>query len=102
MGIFKISQKACLRFEEQNVMKPFAPSRPPSRDDILAYNLWQLEDERRGRERRMALRAQRFFKPLPAGWWKRPVMWAAAFSGVFMARDAFATLLVELIVKVGH
>lgn len=83
-------------------MRMFIPSRPPSRDDILAYNLWQLEDERLGRERRMALRAQRFFKPLPAGWWKRPLMWSAAFLFIFMTRDAFATLLVELIVKVGN
>ncbi|MBC8270220.1 MAG: hypothetical protein H8E36_15885 [Rhodospirillaceae bacterium] len=83
-------------------MTMFVPSRPPSREDILAYNLWQLEEERRGRERRMALRAQRFLRPLPAGWWKRPLMWGGAFSFLFMARDAFATLLVELIVKVGN
>jgi len=83
-------------------MKTFTPSRPPSREDILAYNLWQLEDERLGRERRLALRAQRFFKPLPAGWWKKPVMWGSAFSVIFMARNAFASLLVELIVKVGN
>lgn len=83
-------------------MNTFPPTRRPSRDDILAYNLWQLEDERRGRERRMALRAQRFLKPLPAGWWKRPAMWSVAFSVLFMTRDAFAALLVELIVKVGN
>jgi hypothetical protein len=72
------------------------------RDNILAYNLWQLEDERLGRERRVALRAQRFFKPLPVGWWKPPVMWSAAFFFIFMTSDAFATMLVELIVQVGN
>ena len=77
-------------------------TRPPARQDVLAYNLRQLEEERVGRERRMALRAQRFLNPLPAGWWKRPVMWGGTFAFVFMTRDAFATLLVELIVKVGN
>lgn len=83
-------------------MTTLATRRPPSRDDVLAYNLWQLKEEKIGRERRMALRAQRFMKPLPEGWWKRPVMWGIAFSFLFMARDAFASLLVELIVHVGH
>ena len=76
--------------------------RPPSRDDVLAYNLWQLEDERRGRERRMALRRKRLLRSWPRGWWKRPLMWAAVFAFIFMARDAFASFLVELIVKVGN
>ena len=83
-------------------MNTLAATRPPPRENVLAYNLWQLEDERIGRERRMALRAQRFFRPLPAGWWKRPIMWACAFLFLFMARDAFATLLVELIVQAGN
>ncbi|MBL6931754.1 MAG: hypothetical protein ISR45_02310 [Rhodospirillales bacterium] len=83
-------------------MTTLASTRPPARNNALAYNLWQLKEERIGRERRMALRAQKFIKPLPAGWWKRPVMWAVAFSFMFMARDAFATLLVQLIVKVGN
>jgi len=75
---------------------------PQFSDDALAYNLWQLEEERIGRERRMALRRQRFLKPLPAGWWKTPLIWSTLFTGVFMAREAFATLLVELIVKAGQ
>ena len=83
-------------------MTTLATRRQPSRDDVLAYNLWQLKEEEIGRERRMALRAQKFMKPLPKGWWKRPVMWGIAFSVLFMARDAFASLLVELIVQVGH
>lgn len=83
-------------------MTTLATRRPPSRDNALAYNLWQLKEEQIGRERRMALRAQKFLKPLPKGWWKRPVMWAVAFYLIFVARDAFASLLVELIVKVGN
>ncbi|HER26304.1 MAG TPA: hypothetical protein ENI69_04270, partial [Rhodospirillales bacterium] len=76
-------------------------TRTPSLEDTLAYNHWQLEQERIGRERRMALRAQRFFRPLPPGWWKRPVLWAVIFSFLFIARDAFAALLVDLLVLVG-
>jgi hypothetical protein len=83
-------------------MDTIATTRPPARQNALAYNLWQLKEEKIGRDRRMALRAQKFLKPLPSGWWKRPVMWAGAFLLLFMARDAFATLLVELIVKVGN
>ena len=74
----------------------------PPREEILAYNLWQLENERIGRERLMELRAQRFFSALPAGFWKRPIMWACAFSFLFMTHDAFATLIVELIVQAGN
>ena len=75
---------------------------PPPREEVLAYNLWQLENERIGHERRMALRVQRFFSALPDGFWKRPIMWACAFLFLFIARDAFATLLVELIVQAGN
>ncbi len=83
-------------------MTTYTSTHPPSRENVLAYNLWQLKEERLGRERRMALRAQRFRKRLPPGWWKRPVMWGIAFSFLFMTRDAFAALLVELIVQVGN
>ncbi len=83
-------------------MNTLASTRPPAREDVLAYNLWQLKEERIGRERRMALRAQQFMKPRPAGWWKRPLMWAVAFAFLFMTHDAFAALLVELIVQVGY
>ena len=75
---------------------------PPPREEVLAYNLWQLENERIGRERLMVLRAQRFFSALPTGFWKRPIMWACAFSFLFMTHDAFATLIVELIVQAGN
>jgi len=76
-------------------------SSPVSPEGTLAYNLWQLEEERISRERRMAIRASRFLKPIKPGWWKKPVYWGVFFSCVFMARDAFATLLVELIVQAG-
>ena len=83
-------------------MNTLTATPPPPRKDVLAYNLWQLDDERVGRERRMALSAQRFFRRLPVDWWKRPVMWSCAFLFLFMACDAFATLLVELIVQAGN
>jgi len=70
----------------------------PSKD-ALARNLWQLEEERIGRERRITLRDQHILPGLRPGWWKRPVVWAVVFTGIFMARDAFATMLVELIVR---
>jgi len=73
-----------------------------SPDEMLAYNLWQLEEERIGRERRIALRGRKFFRPLPSGWWKRPCMWTLVFTGVFMAREAFASLLVNLLVLGGN
>ena len=69
--------------------------------NTLARNLWQLEEERIGRERRIALRNQFFLKRIQPGWWKKPVVWGVFFTGIFMARDAFATLLVEIIVRVG-
>ncbi|MBT3237996.1 MAG: hypothetical protein HOL37_06970 [Rhodospirillaceae bacterium] len=80
-------------------MTPMNNPQAASADEMLAYNLWQLEEERVGRERRMALRGRRFFRPLPKGWWKRPFVWALVFTGVFMARDAFASLLVNLLVN---
>lgn len=75
---------------------------PPPREEALAYNLWQLENERIDRQIRKLLRAQRFFSALPAGFWRRPMMWACAFSFLFMTHDAFATLIVELIVHAGN
>jgi hypothetical protein len=83
-------------------MNKLIATAPPPREEVLAYNLWQLENERIGRERRMALRVQRFFSALPAGFWKRPIMWACAVSFLFMTHDAFATLIVELIVQAGN
>jgi len=74
---------------------------PPPREEALAYNLWQLENERIDRQNRKLLRAQRFFEALPSDSWKWPIMWACAFSLLFMTHDAFAALIVELIVKVG-
>lgn len=68
-------------------------------NDTLARNLWQLEEERIGRERRITLRNQHILPGIRPGWWKKPMVWAIVFTGVFMARDAFATLLVELIVR---
>ncbi|NQV48468.1 MAG: hypothetical protein HQ504_11920, partial [Rhodospirillaceae bacterium] len=74
-------------------------SRPmPSRRDIMAYNHWQLEEEKIGRDRRIALRANR---SLPKGWWKQPMKWMVVIGVVFMAREAFASLLVDLLVRVG-
>ncbi len=75
------------------------PGRP---EDTLARNLWQLEEERIGRERRLALRDKQELLRVRPGWWKRPVVWTVVFSGIFMARDAFAALLVELIVRAGN
>ena len=75
---------------------------PPPREEALAYNLWQLENERIDRQTRKVLRAQRFFSALPANCWRRPLMWAFAFSLLFMTHDAFATLIVELIVQAGN
>ena len=75
---------------------------PPPREEALAYNLWQLENERCDRQIRKLLRAQRFFSALPAGFWRRPLMWACAFSFLSMTHDAFATLIVELIVHAGN
>ena len=75
---------------------------PPPREEALAYNLWQLENERIDRQTRRILRAQRFFSALPANCWRRPMMWAFAFSFLFMTHDAFATLIVELIVQAGN
>jgi len=83
-------------------MNTLTATPPPPREDVLAYNLWQLENERIDRELRMVLRARRFFSALPAGFWKRPIMWACAFSFLFMTHDAFATLIVELIVQAGN
>ena len=74
---------------------------PPPREEALAYNLWQLENERIDRQVRKVLRAQRFFSALPANFWKRPMMWAFAFSFLLMTHDAFAALIVELIVQAG-
>ncbi len=79
-----------------------AAMRQPVRDDVLAYNLWQLNKERKERERRLALQRKSFLKPLPKGWWQWPTFWTTAFSALFMSRDAFAALLVELIVKAGY
>jgi len=70
-------------------------------EDALAHNLWQLEEERIGRERRISLRDQPLLQKARAGWWKTPLAWAVLFCGVFMARDAFAALLVEIIFKAG-
>ena len=75
---------------------------PPPREEALAYNLWQLENERIDRQKQKIMRAQRFFNALPSDCWKRPVMWACAFSFLFMTHDAFAALIVELIVKAGN
>ena len=83
-------------------MNKLIATSPPPREEVLAYNLWQLENERIGRERRMVLRVQRFFSAFPASFWKRPIMWACAFLFLFMTHDAFATLIVELIVQVGN
>ncbi len=68
-------------------------------EDTLARNLWQLEEERIGRERRIALRDQQVPLRARPGWWKRPLVWGVLFGTIFMARDAFAALLVELIVR---
>jgi hypothetical protein len=84
------------------LMNKLTATPPPPREEILAYNLWQLENERIGRERRMLLRVQQFLSAFPAGFWKRPIMWACAFSFLFMTHDAFATLIVELIVQAGN
>jgi len=70
-------------------------------EDTLAHNLWQLEEERIGRERRISLRDQQVVQKVRPGWWKTPLAWAVLFVGVFMARDAFAALLVEIIFKSG-
>ena len=75
---------------------------PPPREEALAYNLWQLENERIERQFRKLLRAQRFLSALPTGFWRRPLMWACAFSLLIMTHDAFATLIVELIVHAGN
>ena len=75
---------------------------PPPREEALAYNLWQLENERLVRQNREIMRAQQFLNALPSDCWKRPVMWACAFSFLFMTHDAFAALIVELIVKAGN
>ena len=75
--------------------------RQNSPEDALARNLWQLEEERIGRERRIALRDQQLLLRGRPGWWKSPMVWGILFTGVFMARDAFAALLVELIVRAG-
>jgi len=83
-------------------MKPMSNLQTASPEEMLSYSLWQLEEERIGRERRMALRARRFFKPMPKGWWKRPLMWSFVFAGAFMAREAFASLLVNLLVLGSH
>ncbi len=77
-------------------------TRPPVRDDILAYSLWQMNEECKERERRMALRRNSMLRALPKGWWKWPTVWAFAFSAMFMSRDAFAALLVEWIVRAGN
>ena len=74
-------------------------ARPSKPEDTLAHNLWQLEEERIGRERRISLRDQHNFRKARPGWWKTPLAWAILFSGVFIARDAFAALLVEIIFK---
>ena len=68
----------------------------------LARNLWQLEEERIGRERRIALRDQTLLSRIQPGWWKKPVIWGVFFTGIFMARDAFATLLVAIIFRAGN
>ena len=75
---------------------------PPPRAEALAYNLWQLENERIDRQNRRIMRAQQFFSALPSDCWKRPIMWACAFSFLFMTHDAFAALIVELIVQAGN
>ena len=75
---------------------------PPPKEEALAYNLWQLENERIDRQNREILRARRFLSALPSDWCKRPLMWACAFSFLFMTHDAFAALIVELIVKAGN
>ena len=75
---------------------------PPPREEALAYNLWLLENERIDRQNLKIKRAQQFFNALPSDFWKRPIMWACAFSFLFMTHDAFAALIVELIVKAGN
>lgn len=72
------------------------------KEHVLAYNLWQLEGERNELERTQKQSSILFLKPNSDGWWKSPVIWAFAFSIMFLAHDAFASLLVELIVKAGN
>ena len=72
---------------------------PTTPEHTLARNLWQLEEERIGRERRISLREKQVLLRVRPGWWKRPLVWSVLFAGVFMARDAFAALLVELILR---
>lgn len=41
---------------------------------VLARNLRLLDDERIGRERRMALRARRWRRGYNANWWMKPMI----------------------------
>ena len=75
---------------------------PETPENTLARNLWQLEEERIGRDRRIALRDRQVLIRARPGWWRRPLVWAAVFFGVFIARDAFAALLVEFIIIAGN